>query len=119
MRILCTILLLAGSVGAQGISREEYRERRAAVQKSMDGVLVLFGSIESEDLHTAFFQDTNFLYLTGWHESGAALILSKQEEILFLPPRDLVAEKFTGRRLTAGDPEAPQQTGFAKVLPTS
>src|SRR5262245_28856295 len=119
MRVLSTILLLATSVSAQGIPREEFRERRAAVQKSLDGVLVLFGAVESEDLHTGFFQDTNFLYLTGWRESGAALILTKQEEILFLPPRNLAAEKFTGRKLTADDAEALRQTGFARVLPKS
>jgi Xaa-Pro aminopeptidase len=117
MRLICGILLVIGNLAAQGIGREEYQSRRAALQKSLDGVLVLFGGVESEDLHSGFFQDTNFLYLTGWREPGAALVLTKQEEILFLPARNLRNENFTGRKLGPEDGDAAQKAGVARVLP--
>ena len=39
--------------------------------------MVLFGADEPEDLHTAFFQETNFLYLSGWREPGAVMLLTE------------------------------------------
>ena len=117
MRIVLTLLLLLGSLFADGIPREEYQKRRADLRKSFNGVMVLFGAVESEDLHSGFFQDTNFLYLSGWREPGAVMILTAKEETLFLPPRDLHGELYTGRKLGPDDADAPQKTGFQKVLP--
>jgi Xaa-Pro aminopeptidase len=119
MRLVLSVAVLAGFLAAQGLPREEYQKRRAGLQKSLDGVMVLFGAVESEDLHTGFFQETNFLYLSGWREPGAAMLIAPQEEILFLPPRNPRAENFTGRKLAAEDADASQKTGFAKVLPRS
>ena len=110
-------LLTLATLSADGISRDEYRARRAELRKSLDGVMVLFGANEPEDLHTGFFQDTNFLYLSGWREPGAAMMLTKNEEILFLPERNLKQENYTGRKLGPADSEAPQRTGFDKVMP--
>ncbi len=45
--------------------------RRAELRKSLDGIMVLFGANESDDMHNGFFQDTDFLYLSGWTEPGA------------------------------------------------
>ena len=53
---------------AAGITPQEHRERRAELRKSLDGVMVLFGAEEPDDLHTSFFQESNFLYLSGWRE---------------------------------------------------
>jgi Xaa-Pro aminopeptidase len=117
MRVVLGFLLALSSLSAEGISRDEYRARRAELRKSLDGVMVLFGANEPEDLHTGFFQDTNFLYLSGWREPGAAMLLTKDQEILFLPERNRSQENFTGRKLGADDENAPQRTGFDKVLP--
>jgi Xaa-Pro aminopeptidase len=117
MRIVLGLLLALSTLSAEGISRDEYRTRRAELRKSLDGVMVLFGANEPEDLHTGFFQDTNFLYLSGWREPGAAMLLTKNEEILFLPERNLKQENYTGRKLGPADPEAPRRTGFDKVMP--
>src|SRR5580700_8529822 len=106
MRIVLGLLLALSTLSAEGISRDEYRTRRAELRKSLDGVMVLFGANEPEDLHTGFFQDTNFLYLSGWREPGAAMLLTKNEEILFLPERNRNQENFTGRKLDADDPDA-------------
>jgi Xaa-Pro aminopeptidase len=118
-RLIASLLLLAGFLAAQGISLQEHQKRRAELQKSLDGAMVLFGATESGDLHQGFFQEANFLYLSGWREPGAAMLLTPKEEILFLPPRNRRNEDFNGRKLAADDAEAPQKTGFAKVLPRS
>jgi Xaa-Pro aminopeptidase len=117
MRMVLALVLSIGSLCAEGISRDEYRARRAELRKSLDGVMVLFGANEPEDLHTGFFQDTNFLYLSGWREPGAAMLLTKDQEILFLPERNRAQENFTGRKLGADDANASERTGFDKVLP--
>jgi Xaa-Pro aminopeptidase len=119
MRLLLSFTLIATLANAQGIPREEYQKRRAELQKTLDGVLVMFGGVESEDLHSGFFQETNFLYLSGWREPGAALLITPKEEILFLPPRSTRGEIFTGRKLGPQDADAPQKAGFARVLPRS
>ncbi len=81
--------------------------------------MVLFGADEPEDLHTAFFQESNFLYLSGWREPGAVMLLTRNEEILFLPPHNLQVEIFTGPKTAAEDSDAAEKTGFDKVLPAS
>jgi len=111
----------------------DFATRRANLRKSIpDGVLVLFGGKESDDLHDAFFQQTDFYYLTGWEEPGAILILTPEpdknapsyeqrakapREILFLPQRIPSEEKWTGRKLGPDDSEAPSSTRFTTVMP--
>lgn len=117
---------------AAGVS-PEFAARRANVRKSIsDGVLVLFGNKESEDLHDAFFQQTDFYYLSGWEEPGAILIVTPEpekdapgydqragapREILFLPQRIPSEEKWTGRKLGPDDSNAAGVTGFKAVMP--
>ena len=71
MRLVFVLAISAASLMAAGISPREYQERRAELRKSLDGVMVLFGAEEPDDLHTRFFQESNFLYLSGWREPGA------------------------------------------------
>ncbi len=117
-RTLCLWLILAPVFGA-GIAPSEYKQRRAELRKSLDGVMLLFGAEEPEDLHSAFFQETNFLYLSGWREPGAVMLLTRNEEILFLPPHNMRSEIFTGPKTAAEDADAAEKTGFDKVLPRS
>jgi Xaa-Pro aminopeptidase len=119
MRTILALAVTLAPLLADGISREEYKSRRAELRKSLDGVMVLFGADEPEDLHTGFFQETKFLYLSGWRQPGAAMMLSKEEEILFLPERNPRQENFTGRKLGPEEADAPEKTGFEKVLPRS
>ncbi|HEX5432240.1 MAG TPA: aminopeptidase P N-terminal domain-containing protein [Bryobacteraceae bacterium] len=113
------LLCFAALATAAGIPKSEYKARRAELRKSLDGVMVLFGATEPADLHNSFFQESNFLYLSGWQEPGAAMMLTRGEEIIFLPPRNALSEIFSGRRTLPGDPDAAEKTGFEKVLPTS
>jgi Xaa-Pro aminopeptidase len=117
MRRIVLFLGLTVSLLADGISREEYRERRGKLQKSLEGVLVLFGADDRDELRDGFFQEADFYYLTGWRDPGGVLLLTPSEEILFVPPRNLRQENYTGRKIGPDDPDATQKTGFAKVLP--
>src|ERR1700730_18459469 len=119
MRLAFVLAVAGASLVAAGISPREYQLRRAELRKSLDGVMVLFGAEDPDDLHTSFFQESNFLYLSGWREPGAIMMLTPQTEILFLPGRDLRMELYTGRKLDPGDPEASKQTGFERVMPKS
>ena len=119
MRLMLVVSLSATCLAAAGIPPREYQERRAELRKSLDGVMVLFGAEDPDDLHASFFQESNFLYLSGWREPGAVMMLTPQTEILFLPARDPRMELYTGRKLSPEDPDAPKQTGFDRVLPKS
>jgi len=119
MRLVMAWALSAAFLTAAGISPHEYQQRRAELRKSLDGVMVLFGAEDPDDLHTSFFQESNFLYLSGWREPGAVMLLTQQTEILFLPPRDPRMELYTGRKLGPDDPEALKRTGFDRVMPKS
>lgn len=122
MRIALAAALALAPVAAQHISPEEYRARREALRKELpDAVIALTGGTEAErgDIRTGFFQEPNFLYLTGWREPGALMVLAPGEEILFLPARSEIRERYTGRKLDANDASAAEKTGFAKVLDSS
>jgi Xaa-Pro aminopeptidase len=114
------MLLVAPAVApvyAQGIPREEYQARRIQLRKSLDGVLVLFARAD-DDLRD-YIQEPNFLYLTGWRDPGAVLMMTADEEILFLPPRSRTAEVFYGRVIDPNDSDVFEKTGFRAVLPKS
>lgn len=107
----------------------DYHARREALARKAGGVVVLFAATENDgpnDLY-GFRQDDNFFYLSGLSEPGAALLIASATEakgdtparvyteILFLPPRNLTQEKWTGPKLGAENPEAPKITGFDRV----
>jgi Xaa-Pro aminopeptidase len=107
----------------------DYHARREALARKVGGVVVLFAATESDgpnDLY-GFRQDDNFYYLSGSREPGGALLIASAAdakgdiparpytEILFLPPRNLTQEKWTGPKLGAENPEAPGITGFDHV----
>jgi len=127
----CLLNLIVGaSVSATALDRQpnaDYRARREALAKKASGVVVLFAPLEAVDEVYGFRQEDNFFYLSGVTEPGAALlIVSSAEakadsparsyaEILFLPPRNLTQEKWTGPKLGPENPEATKITGFDRV----
>src|SRR6266481_5957815 len=126
------LFLLAGAEASFGIERQpnsDYHARREALAKKAGGVVVLFAATENDgpnDLY-GFRQEDNFYYLSGMSEPGSALLVASAveakgdaparayTEILFLPPRNLTQEKWTGPKLGAENPEAPRITGFDHV----
>ncbi len=129
--LVVSFLLLAGAL-AFALDRQpnsDYHARREALARKVGGVVVLFAPMESEgpnDLY-GFRQEDNFYYLSGLTEPGAALLIApaaegladkparSYTEILFLPPRNLTQEKWTGPKLGPENPEAPGITGFDRV----
>jgi Xaa-Pro aminopeptidase len=105
----------------------DYHSRREALVKKVGGLVVLVAPLERMDAVYGFRQDDNFYYLSGVTVPGAALLISPAAEakgevparvyteILFLPPRNLRLEKFTGPQLGSDDPEATKITGFDRV----
>jgi Xaa-Pro aminopeptidase len=105
----------------------DYHARREALAKKAGGVVVLMAPLEGPDSVYEFRQDDNFYYLSGSTVPGAALLVAPAteaqgdnparaySEILFLPPRNLRLEKYTGPQLGADSPDAPKITGFDRV----
>jgi Xaa-Pro aminopeptidase len=107
----------------------DYRARREALARKTGGLVVLFAPMENEgpnDLY-GFRQDDNFYYLSGLTEPDIALLIAPAAEatadeparpyaeILFLPPRNLTQEKWTGPKLGPENPDASKITGFDRV----
>src|SRR3981081_4055508 len=120
-------LIVSASLSATALDRQphaDYRARREALVKKAAGVIVLFAPLEAADEVYGFRQEDNFFYLSGVTEPGAALlIVSSAEakadsparsyaEMLFLPPRNLTQEKWTGPKLGPENPDAAKITGF-------
>ena len=113
--LLVSLNLLAAT--SAGVTQDEFRTRRAALRKSLDGVMVLFGQREGSDEIFRFGQEPHFYYLTGWMQPGAVLILTPSTEALFLPHHNEHAERFLGKRTSAEDQNVREVTGFEQVLP--
>lgn len=134
-----TFLLFWGALPMRALEKEPqevYHTRRVALMdKAKDGIIVVFGLKDSEtgleDL-SAFRQDDEFYYLTGWNEPGAILVLLPKgrqniatalfpsehttREILFLAERNPARERYTGPKLGPLDKQAAELTGFPLVL---
>ena len=126
--VLCSLLLAVPSLAIERQPNVDYRARREALaKKTSDGVTVIFAGEEAAGATDGFRQNNNFYYLTGWSEPGAAVLVASAHdavgaqagrsytEILFLPPRDLMEERWTGPKLGPDSPEAPSTTGFDRV----
>jgi Xaa-Pro aminopeptidase len=103
-----------------------YHGRRVALAAKLhEGVAILFAAEEPLLDFMPYRQDSDFYYLTGWTEPGAALMIvadapdaqspRSYKEILFLPTRDLRMEKYTGVKLDASSPGVEKATGVDHV----
>ena len=72
--------------------------------------MVLLGRTEADaEGPGGFQQDPDFLYLTGWREPGAMLLVAPPADVLFVPSADERRERYYGKSA------APQ--GFGDWLP--
>src|SRR5438270_1106856 len=103
----------------------EYRARRQRLLSQIkNGIVVVLGNVE-EDLGVEMrYRQNNWMaYLTGVRTPNAAVLLvppglpsvNGAHEIVFIPPRDLFAERWTGVQLGPG-PEAARTFGVESVL---
>jgi Xaa-Pro aminopeptidase len=94
----------------------DYRARRQALaSKTNGGAVLLFAPNEAEGPNAiyGYRPDSDFFYLSGWTEPGAALLITPAiegkgkdpvrpyTEILFLPAHNYVQEKWTGPKLVS------------------
>ena len=106
----------------------EYRARRAKLLSEInDGVVVILGNVEEDmGVEMRYRQNNWFAYLTGVRTPEAAVLLVPQglpslngaREIVFIPPRNLNAERWTGVQLAPG-PETAKVFGAEQVLANS
>ena len=136
-RIFAALLVFACSVvhALDSVPKPEYRQRRVALAAKLEGgVAVLFAAEEPVLDFMPYRQDEDFYYLTGWNEPGAALVIigpgperttrlgdvvpaHGYREILFLPTRDAIVEKYTGAKMDAATQGVTQATGVDAVMP--
>ncbi len=136
---MCLLLVTCGvGWGLDSVPKSEYRARRVALGSKLEGgVAVLFAGEEPLLDFLPFRQDSDFYYLTGWTEPGAALVLigpgpattvarigtqvpaHAYREVLLLPERDLVMEKYTGVKMDAKSPGVTALIGVDEVMPMS
>lgn len=110
-----------GNYAAELQAPEVYRQRRHRLREMLDGgTAVLWGNGDERgagDVGT-FRQDSAFFYLTGVELPNAVLALRADEDVLFLPPRDVDIERWTGPKWGPGE-EAAGALGFDQVLSVS
>ncbi len=144
--VLLLLLYAAGAFGIERQPNAVYRARREALARKANGrAILVFAAMESDvtEALTGFRQDEDFWYLTGVNTPGAAVLIvpaldeaavkaanaqlppgrpptlkpRPYSEVLFLPRRNLAAERWTGPKLGPDDPEAKSATGFDRVAP--
>jgi Xaa-Pro aminopeptidase len=133
--VLAMVLMIGSFAGAMdSVPKSEYRARRVALGDAMKGgVAVVFAAMEPVLDFMPFRQDSDFYYLTGWNEPGAALIVigpgpaattrlddvvpaHGYREILLLPARSLVTEKYTGVKMDEATSGVTTATGVDEVM---
>lgn len=116
MRLAPLALLAAVALPARAqVTAEEYAQRRATLASRIpDGVFVARGAESPVMDYLAFYQGAGFLYLTGYREPDAALLLDKRGSslswTLFVQAKDPAREVWSGRRY--GPDSASRATGI-------
>jgi Xaa-Pro aminopeptidase len=132
---LFVLLLAAQAAHAfDSVPKAEYRQRRVKLAAELHGgSAVIFAAHEPPMEYQDYRQDEDFFYLTGSNEPGGALLIigdgpatanrlgpipaHSYREILFLPMRNLVREKYTGKKIDAATPGAREALGVDEVMP--
>ena len=100
-----------------------YTENRRKLYEMLEpqSLLVLFAGLpirKSADACYPFYADRNFVYFTGIEQSQSVLLTQKDRdgtvtERLYLLPKDKLAERWTGKRLSPAEAEA--RSGLSNV----
>jgi Xaa-Pro aminopeptidase len=106
------------------LSAAEYERRRRVLMRTCgnDAAVVVPAAqekVRSNDTHYPFRQDSDFLYLTGYLEPDAVLVMvpgrAQGEVVLFCRERDPERERWDGPRL--GVEKAAEQLGIDDAFP--
>jgi Xaa-Pro aminopeptidase len=115
-----SVLCLIGSLGAFSLNAQipqsEFALRRSTLASKLDdGVLIARGAQEPILDYQSFFQSPGFLYLTGYREPDATLLMSKRGSdvrwTLFVQSKNPAQEVWSGRRY--GAQAAANATGIS------
>jgi len=103
----------------------DYRARRQRLLNQIkDGIVVVLGNVEEDmGIEMRYRQNNWFAYLAGVRTPASAVMLippglpslNNAREIIFVPPRDLRMERWTGVQLGPG-PETARVFGAEQVL---
>ncbi|WP_413166545.1 aminopeptidase P N-terminal domain-containing protein [Capilliphycus salinus ALCB114379] len=88
------------------ITSAEYQQRRQQLMEKIGNGTAIFRSapmaVMHNDVEYAFRQESDFFYLTGFNEPNAVAVLAPHHEehkfVLFVQPKDLEKETWTGYR---------------------
>jgi Xaa-Pro aminopeptidase len=119
-RALVAALLFAALQAHAADPTPDYHARRVRLaEKLKGGIAILFAAPEPRSMLVAYRQDSDFYYLTGWNQPGAALFIQSghYREILFLPSRNLHSELYTGVKLDAATRNAAAIAHVDEVQP--
>ncbi|AFZ42810.1 aminopeptidase P [Halothece sp. PCC 7418] len=105
------------------ISKAEYQQRRETLMEKIGQGTAIFRSapmaVMHNDVEYRFRQDSDFYYLTGFDEEEAVLVLAPHHEehqfVLFVQPKDLEKETWTGYRV--GVEAAKEKFGADEAYP--
>jgi len=132
------VLLMAVQISCalDSVPKGEYRQRRIKLAAQLHGgSALIFAAHEPPLEYQDYRQDEDFYYLTGSNEPGSALLIigdgpattnrlgpvpaHAYREVLFLPMRNHVREKYTGVKTDASTPGAKDALGVDEVMPLS
>jgi Xaa-Pro aminopeptidase len=136
-RITMIVLLMVVQVtyALDSVPKAEYRQRRVKLAEMLHGgSAVILAAHEPPMEYQDYRQDEDFFYLTGSNEPGGALLLigdgpatttrlgtavpaHSYREVLFLPMRNPILEKYTGAKTDAATPGARESLGVDEVMP--
>ena len=112
-----SLFVLAAVVSTSNaqITAQEYSDRRATLASRLpDGLFIVRGGESPVQDYLSFYQTNGFLYLTGYREPDAALILNKRGSdaswTLFVQTKIPAQEVWSGRRY--GPDSASKATGL-------
>lgn len=112
--LLCIFTLFSQDLPPDFLTNEFHKGRRDELRKQLPekSVAVFFANPvrnRANDVDYVYHQDPNFYYLSGYKEPHAVLLVFKEEqispdgkkfnEIIFIQPRDAMAEMWNGRRM--------------------
>jgi Xaa-Pro aminopeptidase len=136
-RMALLLVLMAAQLAhaLDSVPIAEYRQRRVKLAAELHGGSALIVAAHEPLMeYQDYRQDEDFYYLTGSNEPGGALLVigdgpatttrlgtvvlaHKYREILFLPMRNPVREKYTGAKVDAATPGARELLGVDEVMP--
>ncbi len=110
------LLAAATTAGSAQITAQEYAQRRSTLASRLpDGLFIVRGGVSPVQDYLSFYQSNGFLYLTGYREPDAALILNKRGTdeawTLFVQTKIPAQEVWSGRRY--GPDSASKATGIS------